>query len=148
MRRRLGRRYRSGTKYRKLLPSLPSAANSSTPKWSRPSLEFIKCNLDASLFRNYLLHGLGACNRNSQGTFVADLSCWFKGLLPPMEAEDRALSQVITWLLNNNFTKVILEIDCQQLVDTINTSYFQKNEVGDILKLCVSKCSSFENCSI
>ncbi|KHN14846.1 hypothetical protein glysoja_047657 [Glycine soja] len=65
-----------------------------------------------------------------------------------MEAEDRALSQVITWLLNNNFTKVILEIDCQQLVDTINTSYFQKNEVGDILKLCVSKCSSFENCSI
>ena len=49
---------------------------------------------------------------------------------------------------NSNFNNIILESDCKYLVDCIIAKKFQNNEAGEIIRNCVLKLSSFQNCCI
>ncbi|EEF38437.1 conserved hypothetical protein [Ricinus communis] len=69
-------------------------------RWSRPSLGFVKCNSDASLF-----------------TLSQTL-----GLKVAYEAEAIVLRQAILWVQSLGYSKMILEMDCEHVVDALNSS--------------------------
>ncbi|MCI07849.1 60S ribosomal protein L23, partial [Trifolium medium] len=44
---------------------------------------------------------------------------WFKGTLPPAEAEAWELKKAITWLQELELTIVVIELDCLLVVNAI-----------------------------
>lgn len=54
--------------------------------WVRPSVDVLKCNVDASLFEDNRF-GIGLCIQNSEGLFVKVKSAWYYGTPQPHEVE-------------------------------------------------------------
>ena len=48
--------------------------------WKKPNQGYIKCNIDASIFKDQNAFGAGVCTRDSQGTFLKARTMWFPGI--------------------------------------------------------------------
>lgn len=115
------------------------------PRWTPPPRDFVKCNTDAVIFQEQGKFGVAACIRDSNGSFIYAMSLCYNGMPSPSEAEARSLELTLIWLSSHEFNNIILEFDSKQIIDSTKGKRFQNNEVGDILRSCVAKISSFQN---
>lgn len=68
------------------------------------------------------------------------------GSLPsPLEVEARSIYVAIQWMATGIYSNIIIEINCNQLVDIINNRNYQNNEARDVIPQCVDKLSLFQN---
>ncbi|KHN31016.1 hypothetical protein glysoja_020314, partial [Glycine soja] len=113
-----------------------------------PPYDFVKCNTDASIFQDQSKFGLATSVQDTDGTFISVMSSWFSGIPSPLEAEARSLQLALDWQSSQKQNNLILETDCKQIINCIKAKKFQNNEVGDILRNCVEKISTFQNCIV
>ncbi|XP_019186548.1 PREDICTED: uncharacterized protein LOC109181252 [Ipomoea nil] len=90
-----------------------------TPGWSPPPVNFLKCNVDATIFADGA--GFGAVVRDEEGRFVAACSARLNCQDDPFMAETMAVKEALKWLKTNRFNNVILETDCLNFCSAFNS---------------------------
>jgi len=117
-------------------------------EWQPPEPDYIKCNVDAALFRQERAFGIGMCLRNSQGHFIKALTKWYNGIPPAQEAEATGLRDANLWLGHLGLSKVHIELDCKLVVDGIVDSSNNQSEFGNIMANCRALLQHFPNFKI
>lgn len=112
-----------------------SNSNMPSVKWTKPSPGFLKLNTDAALDKSKGKMGFGWVLRDEHGTFVA-ASCMPKdGLCAPKEAEAMAIREALSWLKNNNYSRVKIESDALTVIQSLKSEIF--NSSFDLILLDV-----------
>ena len=105
--------------------------------WSRPLGGRWKCNLDAAMFRDLSVIGLGMVIRRNDGQFY---TC--KTLLMPIscsvkEAEALAICEALLWALSLKLVDVEFEIDYLLVVNSLSSYSLDYSEYGFLISNCV-----------
>jgi ribonuclease HI len=67
--------------------------------------------------------GIGAVLRDNAGQFIAAASDWYMEVMTAAEAEAGwSLLKGLQWIASYNYQHVILELDCQQVVNDVCTN--------------------------
>ena len=77
--------------------------------WQRPLPGFVKCNIDAAVFREEGKSSWGIVVRDSQGLFLHAASRVVNGLFQVRELETLGLREVLSWIKQLGFERVIFE---------------------------------------
>ncbi|MCI21856.1 60S ribosomal protein L23, partial [Trifolium medium] len=80
----------------------------------------LKCNIDATIFKEQNCYGISMCVIDDKGNFIRARTLWKHGSLLPHELEAWGLKEAIIWLRELGFVNVVIEIDCKLMVDGIN----------------------------
>lgn len=103
-----------------------------------PSNDFLKCNLDASLFKELNSFGFVLCIIGEHGNYIKEKLEIFKGISTPTEAERVALHRVIQLIKRLGLNNVIFESDCKTIVESFN---YVTKDVSN-LHVILDKCRS------
>jgi ribonuclease HI len=98
---------------------------STTPAWSKPHADWIKCNVDYAFFEAEGKFGVGICFRDNLGHLIQANSMVFPSVTTTVECEANALQQTLQIALDLGLNQVVFESDCQLVVNTVlnNSSY-------------------------
>lgn len=88
--------------------------------WHKPNEGYIKCNIDATLFKENNTFGVGICLRGHQGDYICPRTFHSKGVPNPRTAEAWGLLQAMKWISDLQLWKVIFEVDCKVVIDGIS----------------------------
>jgi len=108
----------------------------------------VKCNVDAALFEAQRCFGIGMCIQNSRGHFLKAATCWHEGNPPPQEAEAIGFCDAISWLGRLGLSKVLIELDCKLVVDSIVDRNTKQAEFGSIISDCQALLQQHPNFKI
>ncbi|CAL1403382.1 unnamed protein product [Linum trigynum] len=107
-------------------------------QWSPPPVGFVKLNSDAGVFQNGGV-GFGCVLRDWRGAFVGATMKKEKGSCSPIEAEARALVIGLVEANRRNLSPLIVESDCQVLINKLRRREEDFTELGswcdEILRL-------------
>ena len=95
-------------------PNLESATHGSV-RWLKPSVGWVKCNVDAAIVCSRGLISFGAVIRLPRGDFIAAKSDILPGSFEAREAEALGVKEALSWLKKFAFHFVILEMDSLQV---------------------------------
>jgi hypothetical protein len=106
---------------------------STTSIWSKPQVDWIKCNVDRALFVVEGKFGVGICFRESRVHLIQAHSMVFPSVTTAAQCEATALQQSLQIALGLGLNQVVFETDCQLVVNVVlnNSSYV--NELGSLL---------------
>ncbi|XP_073041711.1 uncharacterized protein [Primulina eburnea] len=107
-------------------------------RWTKPPDLSMKCNVDATLFKDQQAVGFGAVIRDSAGTFIMSKSCMRNGLPEVKEAEALALIEAIQWTLSLDLQDVIFESDSQTVMNAITSKNVDYTELVRLFMAAVS----------
>ena len=116
-------------------PNLDSAAHGSV-RWLKPSIGWVKCNVDAAIDNSRGLISFGAVIRSAGGDFIAAKSDILPGNFEAREAEAFGVKEALSWLKKFAFCFVILEMDSLQVFNTLNNKVVYPNDFGSIIVDC------------
>jgi ribonuclease HI len=102
----------------------------------KPARGKVKCNVDATIFKDEGCYGVNMCLRDENGHFIAAKTTWSHNLAQPQEAEARGLKEAIIWLDYRGLTEVSTKLDCKQVVDDISNNIGINSKLGAILNSC------------
>ncbi|CAH9145422.1 unnamed protein product, partial [Cuscuta epithymum] len=105
-------------------------------RWKRPPIDFVKCNVDAAIFYNAKCVGFGCCIRNHVGRFYQARTAWINAEMSPREAEAWGLREAIKWVKQKDYTKVVFESDCKQLIDDLYGKRVDQSEYASLVQDC------------
>jgi hypothetical protein len=72
-----------------------------------PSNGYVKCNIDAAIFKSKQHVGVGACLRDGTGQFKRAFSTWCSFFMDPSEGEAWGLLQTLNWLVSMDLECII-----------------------------------------
>ncbi|CAN1178939.1 hypothetical protein LINPERHAP2_LOCUS33910 [Linum perenne] len=88
--------------------------------WHPQEANMIKCNVDATLFREESKWGSGMITRRADGTIVAFRMNAASGCPPARTCEALAMLEAVKWLNEGNYRRVIIETDSVEVERAIN----------------------------
>jgi len=88
------------------------------------------------------------CIRNHRGMFVKAATIWYEGKPLPREAEAVGLRDAIPWLGRLGLSKVLIELDCKLVIDSIFYRNSNQAEFGSIISECRSLLKHYSNFKI
>lgn len=127
---------------------VPKMGDDRNDSWLPPSVGEVKCNLDATLFKENHCFGVGTCIRDYRGHFVKALTAWFDGVPTPMEAEAWGLKEAILWLGGMGTPNVSIELDCKLVTEDILDRSTNQSEFGQIVSDCRMLISNYPNFNV
>jgi hypothetical protein len=104
--------------------------------WQPPDDDFVKCNVDAAMFEEQRCFGIGMCIRDNRGHFLKAATFWHDGSPPPQEAEAIGLRDAISWLGRLDLSRVLIELDCKLVINSIFDRNTNQAEFGSIISDC------------
>ncbi|XP_026383235.1 uncharacterized protein LOC113278680 [Papaver somniferum] len=90
--------------------------------WIAPEPNQFKINLDASFDNVTRTFGIGLIIHDSTGHCSGIRGKYFKGGIDAEQAECLAMKEAIMWVRNCGLSNAILEGDCQNVINSINTA--------------------------
>jgi len=123
-------------------------SSNNTIRWRKPALGGVKCNVDASIFKDQGCYGVGMCLRGENGKYISTKTAWFHGIPQPQEAEACSLKEAIIWLGNRGLTAVSIKLDCKQVVEDISNQIGANSELVAIINFCKASLSRLPNFKI
>ncbi|XP_026420212.1 uncharacterized protein LOC113316207 [Papaver somniferum] len=111
--------------------------------WFPPEAGFIKVNIDASYIYETRRGSIGKIVRNCAGQTLAvqgfNLEEELEAEVSAEHFECKALMKAVEWIEENGFNKVIIETDCENLVNSIHSNEPQVHWFNHHLILSVKK---------
>jgi len=107
--------------------------------WRKPDEGHFKCNVDFVF--NWV--GIEICIRNDHGRLVKAITSWSAPVLDVSEGEALSLLYAIRWAKEQNFNKVIFELDSKRVVDSFHSTRNDVFDLGAIIRECRNTFSSF-----
>ncbi|GAU45877.1 hypothetical protein TSUD_401030, partial [Trifolium subterraneum] len=126
-------------------PTQQHPQDNPTSTWQPPPLGKLKCNVDASFFKNAGACGWGWCIRGSNGQFILAGSNILFEKLNIMEGEAMAIKEAMCESIQRGFTQVIFESDSKLVVDAILTRNIGVSELYSIISCIQSMLLSHPN---
>ena len=120
----------------------PSLAN----KWTAPPSGVVKLNTDASLAVDGWI-GLGVVARNSLGKVLFAATRRIRAYWAPEVAEAKAVALAMKLGARYGFHEVIVESDCQLVVNRLSKNAFFLSDLDFILSDIISSSLSFSSIS-
>lgn len=77
--------------------------------WSPPPNGYIKCNLDAAIFKDTQSFGIGIYLHGRHNNFLKAASSFFSGILKPAVAESWAMLNAIQWTSQLRYQNIIFQ---------------------------------------
>jgi len=101
---------------------------SATPFWSKPQVDWIKCNIDCALFKAEGKFGVDICFRDNLGHLIQGNSMVFLYVTTAPKCEATALQQALQIALDLGLNQVVFESDCQLVMNAVlnNSSYMNE----------------------
>ena len=87
--------------------------------WQRPPTGFVKCNIDAAVFREEGKSSWGIVVHDSQGLFLQATSQVVNDLFQVRELETLGLREALSWIKHLGFDRVLFETDSLQVVQAL-----------------------------
>ena len=106
--------------------------------WQQPLTGFVKCNIDAAVFREEGKSSWGIVVHDSQGLFLHAASRVMNGLFQVRELETLGLREALSWIKQLGFDRVIFETDSLQVVQALQNRVADFSEFGVLIKDCLS----------
>ena len=103
----------------------------------RPLPGFVKCNIDATVFREEGKSSWGIVVRDSQGLFLHAASRVVNGVFHVRELETMGLREALSWIKQLGFKQVIFETDSLQVVQALQNRDADFSEFGALIKDCL-----------
>ena len=72
----------------------------------------------------------------------------FAGYPSPNATESTGLKEVLSRIINNEVTKIVIEMDAKLMVDAVNGQFKDVSEFGIILSDCISKLNMESDLSL
>lgn len=111
----------------------PSSTNRSLGKWSKPLANFLKLNVDGVLFFDQKRAGLchAVCDLDATLCFAASIGipCIQDLEIVDLLALLRGLQLCLAWGISH----LLVESNCQLMVNACNSSTFQDSQLGNII---------------
>ncbi|XP_073017991.1 uncharacterized protein [Primulina eburnea] len=107
-------------------------------RWHKPPSGFMKCNIDAAIFKEARKTGVAAIIPDSNGDFMISRMHNCYGILEVREAEAKALLDAILWVVSLDLQNVLFETDSKLVVDAIASNLADRSEFGSIVAACCS----------
>ncbi|XP_073038129.1 uncharacterized protein [Primulina eburnea] len=89
--------------------------------WRKPMEDFFKCNVDADFGTDKRSFAVGIVIRDSNGSFIICRTSLHHGVALVKEAEALAILEVLSWIKDMGYDKVIVETDSKISADAILT---------------------------
>ena len=97
---------------------------------------WLKCNVDAGIFRSEGRVSFGGVIRDSGGGFIAVKCQSFPGSFHPHEAKALAVREALSWIKHLQLSKIIIEIDCLNVYSALISQSASPNGFGLIIADC------------
>ncbi|KAM6544531.1 hypothetical protein CsatB_025267 [Cannabis sativa] len=117
-------------------------------KWSAPSENRIKINVDAALFEGGTNYGLGMAARDHHGFLVEGRMDFFSGAATPEVAEAIGVREALSWIKRKNWQHASIETDCLVVVQAIRSSTKMLSLFGQIILECKQLLLELKHVSI
>ncbi|KAK9092687.1 hypothetical protein Syun_027598 [Stephania yunnanensis] len=87
------------------------SSNEGRVAWQRPEEGFVKCNIDATIWENEGMMGIRAIIRDENGVMIRGFTLKIMGRGSLREAEAIAFREVLSWVKNQHFRRIVFELD-------------------------------------
>uniref|UniRef100_A0A2C9VAI7 RNase H type-1 domain-containing protein n=1 Tax=Manihot esculenta TaxID=3983 RepID=A0A2C9VAI7_MANES len=101
-----------------------SARASATSRWTPPSVNWLKKNVDASTRTSSSFVGIGCMVRDSNSSFMTCRAWRFSEFFNAKIAKATTVRKTLSWLRLHGWQHVILETDSQSVAQAINNRSF------------------------
>ncbi|XP_073120922.1 uncharacterized protein [Henckelia pumila] len=102
--------------------SPPHSAHQSTHVWTFPPENFVKCNVDAALFKDPPRMGYGCIIRDASGAIInAKYGC-FQGNFLSSTVEALGVREALSWIKELKLINVIIKSDALLVINVIHSS--------------------------
>lgn len=119
--------------------------NRSNSTWTPSTDLCMKCNVDATVFKDTINFSVLACMKDSGGGFIAARPQVYQGDPTPQEAKVVASLTALKWISNSQLANVIVELACKANMEAINIKNFANNKARDRLRQCLDTKNSLIN---
>lgn len=120
---------------------VPNNSNNASSDWIAPPMEFLKSNVDATLFTINNSFSAGICIHDNLDHFIAAKKILTNGLFRPPEAKALALYHAISWTIDLGLQNIIFETDCKSIVDHISNPKLGSSYLNVIIRKCRTNLS-------
>lgn len=110
--------------------------------WEKPCFGWLKCNVDAAIFKAQGKFSVGCVIRNSGGEFVTARCECFPGIFDSREAEALGIREALSWVKRLQLPNVIIEMDNLQVFQALTENFSSPNGFGLIIEECQSLAKS------
>jgi len=107
-------------------------------KWSKPSVNIFKCNIDVSFAKQTNKVVIGICIRDETCNFVLAKTEWFESLYNVHVGEALGLLTALKWVHELILRPIDLELHAKKVVDSFSSSKNDITEFGMIIKKCTT----------
>lgn len=100
-----------------------------------PPEGFVKIQVDAGLFKDELVTGIGMVLSDGEGHFVAARTVTRDRLMRVADGEAWGVVEALTWGVLMNLQFLIVETDAKRVSDAINSTDIDHSSFGDLIKV-------------
>ena len=91
--------------------------------WEKPCVGWLKCNVDAAIFKAHGKFSVGCVIRNSGGDFVTARCECFSRNFGSQEAETLGIREALSWIKRLQLPSVIIEMDNLQVFQALTEKF-------------------------
>jgi hypothetical protein len=110
-------------------PGTQRDARQERRRWRKPGPGLIKCNVDASFSEQNSTGATGAVLRDHEGRICGGSAKWYNHCLNALATEAMACRNGMQLAIDRGVTRLLMETDCQVLVQLWNKRAMQRSEV-------------------
>ncbi|GAU23341.1 hypothetical protein TSUD_237950 [Trifolium subterraneum] len=114
-------------------------------RWKKPTLGWVKCNVDVAFVPGSGRTSVGLCFRNNRGQVMAGMTQWQQTVMSSVEGEAWALLLAMEEARYKGLDRVQFESDSKVLVEAIHMKRRGNSEFLSIVHDIISFMSSFLN---
>lgn len=115
-------------------------------KWCRPQLGWMKINVDGTIFSDRGV--MGAVMGDHNGHFLGGLAKPFMHKTTSALVEALGVREMLSWIRDRGRSKVIVEMDCLQIVQAIKRNEEQLSIFGSIILDCLDLLATLSDVKV
>ncbi|KAL8108560.1 hypothetical protein AgCh_024870 [Apium graveolens] len=104
--------------------------------WYKPQINSVKINTDAAIFKESDSYSYVFVVRDHDGSLVEAKARCRRGSISPDLAEALGIREALSWLKNTNYANAVVESDCLQVVQAIQSSFICFSYLGRVVSEC------------
>lgn len=128
------------------IPSLnPLHSSDGVEQWTKPGINTIKINVEATIFEEERKFGYTFVVRDSDGKLVTTLTKCSVGSVTPSLVEVMGIKEVFSWLGTQQYSRVVVESDSLVSIQAIRSSFTMLSGFGLVVEDCKTLLRSLSN---
>ncbi|XP_074325830.1 uncharacterized protein LOC141663881 [Apium graveolens] len=117
-------------------PLCPPVVGDGATFWVKPQHNEVKITVDAAIFENQGMSGIGLIARNNSSHMLLAKTRCFSEVMNPILAEAMAVKEALSWAKEWSDNIITIESDCLVVVQMIRSTTPMRSRLGKIIVEC------------